>query len=191
MDKKQAHAVIRRAQLESDLKAVCMGTISERVSRYLEVDTIKLTPNAHWASISAECALLYRDGYFFACIALCQAVAEAITRDLCKKNTMRCSKSFEDNINRLHRGDKISLNSKEAMEIIWKNRNDYHHLNPEVPTDKEKLQDISKSKMIALGTVEAEVFEFELVGGAIKPKYPQYWPKNPKGLLEVFLRLEP
>ena len=191
MDKKQAHEVIRRAQLESDLKAVCLGTISERVSRYLEVDTIKLTPNAHWASISAECALLYRDGYFFACIALCQAVTEAIARDLCKKNTMRCSKSFETNINRLDKEDKISLNCKKAMETIWKNRDDYHHLNAEVPTDKEKLQDISKSKMVALGAVEAEVFEFELVGGAVKPKYPQYWPTNPDGLLEVFLRLEP
>jgi hypothetical protein len=91
----------------------------------------------------------------------------------------------------LHKEGKITLICKNAMEEIWKNRNDYHHLNPEVQTDKEKLHNISKNKMIALGTVEAEVFEFELVGGAIKPKYPQYWPTNPNGLLEVFLRFEP
>ncbi len=190
MDEKQMQELHRRAQLENDLKQICLGTVSERVSRYMEIDTTKLTPNAHWASISVECALLYRDGYFFACIALCQAVTEAIVRDLCKKNNLQC-KSFKAKVNKLHKEGKITLICKNAMEEIWKNRNDYHHLNTEVQTDKEKLHNISKNKMIALGTVEAEVFEFEFVDGAIKPKYPQYWPTNPNGLLEVFLRFEP
>jgi hypothetical protein len=191
MDEKQMRDLVRRTQLESDLKQICLGTISERVLRYMEIDTTKLTPNAHWASISAECALLYRDGYFFACIALCQVVIEAIARDICKRNKIRYSKSFETNIDRLYKEGKITFNCKNAMETIWMNRDDYHHFNPEVPTDREKLQDISKRKLIALGTVEAEVFEFVLVSGAIKPKYPQYWPINSNGLLEIFLRLEP
>ena len=104
---------------------------------------------------------------------------------------MRCSKSFEANVNRLHKEGKITLNCKNTMKTIWENRDDYHHLNPVVPNDKNELQHISKSKMIALGIVEAEIFEFELIGGAINPKYPQYWPANPNGLLEVFLRFEP
>ena len=191
MDEKQRQELYRRVQLENDLKQMNEGTVSERVSRYMEIDTIKLTPNAHWAQISAECALLYRDGYFFACIALCQAVVEAITRDLCKKNTIRCSKSFETRVEKLYKEEKITLNCKNEALTIWKNRDDYHHLNPEVTTEKDKLLEISKSKMIALGKVEAEIFEFQLVGGAIKPKYPQYWPKTSNGSLEVFLRLEP
>jgi len=191
MDKEEVRETIRRAELEHTLKADCLGTISERVSRYLELNFIEVTPNANWAFISAECTLLYRDGYFFACIALCQAVAEAIVRDLCKTNRLKVTKSFDTNINRLCSQKEISNECKEALETIWKGRNDYHHLNPNVPTQRTKLQAIAKSKMIALGAVESEVFAFEWVGGAIKPKYPKYWTETNDGLLSVFLRLEP
>ncbi len=191
MDKEEVRETIRRAELEHTLKADCLGTISERVSRYLELNFIEVTPNANWAFISAECTLLYRDGYFFACIALCQAVAEAIVRDLCKTNRLKVTKSFDTNINKLCSQKEISNECKEALGTIWKGRNDYHHLNPNVPTQRTKLQAIAKSKMIALGAVESEVFAFEWVGGAIKPKYPKYWTETNDGLLNVFLRLEP
>ncbi len=191
MDKEEVRETIRRAELEHTLKADCLGTISERVSRYLELNFIEVTPNANWAFISAECTLLYRDGYFFACIALCQAVAEAIVRDLCKTNRLKVTKSFDTNINKLCSQKEISNECKEALGTIWEGRNDYHHLNPNVPTQRTKLQAIAKSKMIALHDVESEVFAFEWVGGAIKPKYPKYWPKTDDGLLNVFLRFEP
>ena len=191
MDEEEIRKAIKRHQLEDTLRQDCLGTIGERVSRYLELDFTELTPNAHWASISAECILLYRDGYFFACIALCQAVAEAIIRDLCKKNILKLSKSFESNVSRLYSNEKISAECKEALKTIWKGRNDYHHLNPEVPTEREKLQAIARSKMIALHAVESEVFAFEWIGGAIKPKYPKYWPQTQDGsYLNVFLRFE-
>ena len=191
MDKEEVRETIRRAELEHTLKADCLSTISERVTRYLDLDFIKVTPNEHFASISAECILLYRDGYFFACIALCQAVAEAIVRDLCKTNRLRVTKSFETNIDRLCNQTKISSECKEALETIWKDRPHYHHLNPEVPTERVKLQAIAKSKMIALGTAESEVFAHEWIDGRLKPRYPEYWPKTHNGLLNTFLRFEP
>ena len=191
MDEGEIRKAIRRTEVEHTLKADCLSTLSDRVTRYLELKFTELTPNAHWASISAQCILLYRDGYFFACIALCQAVAEAIVRDLCKENALRVSKDFNTNVNRLHREEKISIDCKGALETIWKNRNDYHHLNPEVPTERKKLQAGAKSKLIALHGVESEVFAFEWVCGAIKPKHPKYWPETQNGLLNVFLRFEP
>jgi hypothetical protein len=190
MGKEEMRKAIRRHQLEDTLRQECLDTISERITRYLELNFTELTPNAHWASISAECIRLYRDGYFFACIALCQAVAEAIVRDLYGKNFNRASSSFENSVNRLCSKGKISLDCKRALEEIWKGRNDYHHLNPEVPTEREKLQVIARSKMIALHCIESEIFAFEWVGGAIKPKYPEYWPDTQNGLLNVFLRFE-
>jgi len=191
MDEEEIRKVIKHHQLEDTLRQECLGTISERVTRYLELNFIEVTPNANWAFISAECILLYRDGYFFACIALCQAVAEAIVRDLCKTNRLKVTKSFDININRLCSQKEISNECKEVLGTIWKGRNDYHHLNPNVPTQRTKLQAIAKSKMIALGAVESEVFAFEWVGGAIKPKYPKYWTETNDGLLNVFLRFEP
>ena len=190
MDKEEIRKAIKRAELEHTLKGECLGSISDRVSRYLELNFTEVTPNEQpFAPISAECIRLYRDGHFFACIALCQAVAEAIVRFLCTKTGFKADKVFERNIGTLRRR-KVKPDCSELLEEIWEGRDDYHHLNPKVPTERGKLQAIAKSKMIALHSVESEVFAFEWIGGAIKPKHPKYWPKTRNGLLNVFLRFE-
>jgi len=192
MDEEEIRKAIERRELEDTLKGNCLSTIGERVSRYLELDFIKITPNTHFASISAECILLYRDGYFFACIALCQAVAEALVRFICERSKFGASISedFEENIEKLRKRN-IKPDCSELLKEIWEGRHDYHHLNPKVPTERIKLQAIAKSKIIALHKVESEVFAFEWVGGAIKMKYPKYWPQTHNGLLNTFLRFEP
>jgi len=168
MDEEEICRAIKRNQLEDTLRGECLSNISDRVSRYLELNFIEVTPNEHFASISAECILLYRDGYFFACIALCQAVAEALVRFMCERSKFGASISqdFEENVGN-------------------------HHLKPKVPTERTKLQAIAKSKIIALHNVESDVFAFELVGGVIKPKHHKYWPETHNGLLNAFLRFEP
>ncbi|MFC2026994.1 hypothetical protein ACFLUX_03405 [Chloroflexota bacterium] len=188
----EIHRAIKRHQLEDSLRQECLGTISERITRYLELDFIEVTPNEQpFAPISAECILLYRDGHHFACIALCQAVAEALVRFLCEKNGWNADDDFKKNILVLLRRRKISTDCYKHFKEIWKGRNDYHHLNPKVQTERVKMQTIAKGKMIALHKVELEVFAFEWVGGAIKPKYPKYWPETKDGLINVFLRFEP
>ena len=191
MDEGEMRKAIRRAEPEHRLKADCLSTVSERATRYLELDFIKVTPNEYFSPISAECILLYRDGYFFACIALCQAVAEAIVRFLGKKNVCKASDDFNKSILLLSRRRIITPDCYKCLKEIWKDRNDYHHLNPKVPTERTKLQAIAKSKITALHNVESQVFVFEWVGGGIKPKYPKYWPENRNGLLSAFLRFEP
>jgi len=193
MDGEEIRKAIRRAELEHTLKAECLSTISDRITRYLELDFIKVTPNTHFASISAECILLYRDGYFFACIALCQAIAEALVRFMCEgsKFGASISQDFEENVEKLRKRN-IKPDCSKLLKEIWEGRDDYHHLNPKVPTERNKLQAIAKSKIIALHNVESEVFAFEWIGGAIKPKYPKYWPQTQNGsYLNVFLRFEP
>jgi len=192
MDEGEIRKAIRRAELEHTLKGECLSTISERVTRYLELDFIKVTPNEHFASVSAECILLYRDGYFFACIALCQAVAEALVRFMCERSNFGASVSqdFDKNVEKL-RNRNIKPDCSKLFKEIWEGRPDYHHLNPKVPTERTKLQTIAKSKIIALHNVESEVFAFEWVGGAIKPKHPKYWPETHDGLFNAFLRFEP
>jgi len=192
MDEEGIRKAIRRRELEDTLKGECLSSISDRVSRYLELNFIEVTPNEHFASISAECIRLYRDGYFFACIALCQAVAEALVRFMCEVSEFGASISqdFEENVGKLRKRN-IRPDCSKLLKEIWEGRHDYHHLKPKVPTEREKLQAIAKNKMIALHGVESEVFAFEWVGGAIKPKYPKYWPKTNNGLLNAFLRFEP
>ncbi len=192
-DDDEIRRAIKRHQLEDSLKQECLGKISDRVTRYLELNFIEVTPNEQpFAPISAECILLYRDGHFFACIALCQAVAEALVRFICERNKFGASfsKDFEKNVEKLHER-KIKPDCSQFLKEIWKGRDDYHHLNPKVPTERAELQSISKSKIIALHKVESKVFAFEWVSGAIKTKYPKYWPEAKDGLINVFLRFEP
>ncbi len=192
MDEGEMRKAIRRAEQEHRLKADCLGTIGDRVSRYLELNFIEIIPNEHFASISAECILLYRDGYFFACIALCQVVAEALVRFMCERSKFGASISqdFEENVEKLRKRN-IKPDCSKLLKEIWEGRHDYHHLNPRVPTERTKLQAIAKGKIIALHSVESQVFAFEWVGGVVKPKYPKYWPKPHNGLFSAFLRFEP
>jgi hypothetical protein len=190
MDREEVLKAIKWKQLEKTMKGDFLATLNERISRYQELDFIKLTPNTHFAFVSVECINLYRDGYFLACIALCQAVAEAIVRLMCERNKFTSiSNEYEKNVENLHKR-KIKPDCTELFEDIWKGRNDYHHLNPEITTERNKLQDIAKSKIFTLHKIESEVFNFNWTKeGAVSPKYPKYWDFNKDGLLNVYLRL--
>jgi len=191
MDKEEVLKTIKRKQLEDTLKGDFLATIDERISRYQELDFSQLTPNTHFAFVSVECINLYRDGYFFACIALCQAVAEAIVRLMCERSTFSSiSDYYEENVKNLHKR-KIQPDCDELLKEIWKERNDYHHLNLNIPNEKSKLQEIAKGKISALHSIESKVFEFAWTkDGAISPRYPKYWDFNKDGLLSVYLRFE-
>ena len=45
MDEEEVRKAIRRCELKNTLEAECLGTISDRIARYLELDFIKVTPN--------------------------------------------------------------------------------------------------------------------------------------------------
>lgn len=191
MDKDEVQKAIKRKQLEDSLKQDFLATLNERISRYQELDFIKITPNSHFASVSTECILLYRDGHYLACIALCQAVVESIVRLMCERSKFSSiSNDYEKNVEKLYKRN-IKPDCNELFKEIWKGRHQYHHLNPEIPIERSKLQKIAKSKMVTLHRVESTVFEFAIINGAISPKYLKYWDLREDGKLNVFLRFEP
>ena len=191
MDKEEALKAIKRKQLEETLRGDFLATIDERISRYQELDFIKLTPNTHFAFVSVECINLYRDGYFFACIALCQAVAEAIVRLMCERTKFpSISDDYEKNVENLQKR-KIEPDCSELFNEIWRGRNGYHHLNPKIPIERSKLRDIAKSKILTLHKIETKVFDFAWTkDGAVSPRFPKYWDFNENGMLNVYLRFE-
>lgn len=190
MDREKILKAIKRKQLEETMQGDFLATLNERISRYQELDFTQLTPNTHFAFVSVECINLYRDGYFLACIALCQAVAEAIVRLMCERSKFNSvSQDYEVNIQNLHKR-KIQPGCNELFKEIWKDRHDYHHLNPNIPTEKSKLQDIAKNKIAALHKIESTVFEFKFGDGSVSPQYPKFWDFNENGMLNVYLRIE-
>jgi len=83
IDEETKRGFFQRAQTTDSIKQGFQQTLSERVERYLQVKPYEIIPNAPFAAPSTECSLLFRDGHFYACIALVQAVVEATIRYVC------------------------------------------------------------------------------------------------------------
>lgn len=77
--------LVDKAQTADTLRQEFELTLEDRVNRYLELKPHGIIPNSHFAAVSAECHLLYRDGHFYGAVSLTLAVAEALVKFLCKK----------------------------------------------------------------------------------------------------------
>lgn len=189
MDKDNAHNLIQQKQTEESIKQEFEQTLPERVARYLQVKPHGIIPNTKFAAASSECSLLFRDGHYYGCISLSQAVAEALVKYVCEKNGWSPEKNYENNVNKLHTRGFISKELKEKLLRIWQKRDEYHHLNWTVATDREKLKNIAEEKAKLIVGIEREIFDFTLsTDGKIIPKKPQYWEGCDS---QVFLRLDP
>ena len=164
-----------KAQFKNIIRQEFEQTLSDRVTRYLQVKRRGIVPYTHFSAPSSECILLFRDGYFYASIALTQAVAEALVRFMCDKNSWAPSNSFEKNVSKLFKGKSISCELKESFLKIWEKRNDYHHLNPKIEVDRQALEKLAKEKIRLLTEVENEVFRFKVENGKVVPEHPKYW----------------
>ena len=133
---------------------------------------------------------LFRDGHYYAAIALSQAVGEATVKFLCSKNGWKPCKNFEKNVGTLETRHVISRNLKERFLNLWKERDDYHHLNSTIETDRQKLETLACEKVLLLKEIESEVFAVSFVGGKLVPQCRKYWALQEDGTVPVFLRLE-
>jgi hypothetical protein len=191
MDEKKKRELHQQALTTQSIRQEFEQTLQERVKRYLEVKPHVIIPNAPFAAPSSECSFLYRDGHFYACIALVQAVAEAIVRYICDIDLHRYRKDFKTNVEKLYKGKFISDKIRESLLKIWEKRNAYHHLNSGVESDRRTLGKLAKEKACLLFEVESEIFEVSHgKDGNIIFKYPKYW-RMSGDKAEVFLRFEP
>jgi len=166
---------LRIHQIEENLKVDCLSSVKERVDRYLSVERLTLAPHTHFAPISGECLLLYRDGYFFACVSLCQSVAEALSKFLCQKAKIRSKGRHETRVLRLLKESVISTEIKKSFDKIQERRNDFHHLNPDVPSNRDSLRKYAYKALTELSEIEGSLFSFSINNGMVIPKNPEFW----------------
>lgn len=166
---------VERKRIENDLRQVFEQSLPTRIQRYMEIKPHPIIANHHFSSVSTECIDLYRDGHFFGCISLIQAVAEALVKFLCFRNGWKPDKVFEENINKLVTRSFISSQIKNFFLEIWDKRDDYHHLNSTVENDRKKLESMAKTRLDLLSKIESEIFNFKIVDGKISPTNPKYW----------------
>ncbi len=166
-------------------------TLQIRAQRFRKAKPHLIVPYIEFAYVSAECVYLFRDGHFYGCIALAQSVAEAIARFLCQKNSWKPDKTFEKNIKKLYNRSFISEGLKNNFLKIWKKRDDYHHLNPKMETDRIELEKTAYDKILLLNKIESEIFKFSISKeGKLIPENKKYWDINKDGTVPVFLKCE-
>jgi len=175
---------------EDGIKQEFEQTLSARTARYLRVKPHGIVPLTEFAPVSAECTLLFRDGHYYGSIALSQAVGEAIAKFLCEKNGWKPKKNFEENVQKLETRQFISESMQAKFLSLWKKRDDYHHLNPSIETDRQKLEVLAYEKVSLLKEIESEIFKFSVVDGRLVPENSKYWNLQPNGTAQVFLRLD-
>lgn len=185
----KAKTLIEKAQLKDTLKQEFDFNLKQRIERYLDVKPHGIIPNSHFAAVSAECHLLYRDCHYYGTISLSQAVAEALVKFLCNINGWKPCKEFEKNLQQLEKREKITKDLENLFTNIWQRRDDYHHLNPQIEQDRQKLEILAKEKLSSLKKIEEKLFAYSTNNGKLVPKYPKYWDQK-NGKVPVYLRFD-
>jgi len=150
-----------------------------------------IIPNHYFSPASAECQLLFKNECYYGCIALCQSVAEALARFMYENWTGNPpEKYFRCNIQMSKIAD-VQPDVSDLLKEIYggQQRNDFHHLNKNVPTEYDELQSIATRKIELLNKVESQVFECKFTDRGLNPKYPKYW-SLVDGRYEVFLKFD-
>jgi hypothetical protein len=147
-------------------------------------------PNHFFSAVSSECRDVFIDGHYYGCISLAQAVAEGLARFLGDFHQVGARKDPAQRVRQLHAKRTITKSTLDAFLRIWGNdRNTFHHVNPDIPTNHTELERRPEECVNSLLEIESEVFAFDIADGKIVPKSPAYWPKTDPEHLEVFLRL--
>ena len=185
----RAQKLVEKARTEDTLKQEFALTLAQRVERHLDLRPHAIVPNSHFAAVSAECHYLYRDGHFYGTISLAQSVAEALVKFLCERSGWQPNKDFEKNLRQLKTRKVISDDLVSSFTEIWKNRDDYHHLNPQIAQDRQKTELLAKEKLTNLRKIENELFAYTVNEGILVAINPKYWDQH-DGTVPVFLRID-
>lgn len=154
-------------------------SLQERVRRRQSAPVHAAIPAEWFAAATRECRDLYVDGHFYGAICLTQAVAEGISKFLTIRNGHRDSGHQNSRNTMLKKRGVISLEAYRAFKAIeGGDRNDYHHLNANIETDLEKLEERAGECVRALFEIQIEVFAFSVgEGGTMVVVNPHYWPR--------------
>jgi hypothetical protein len=146
-----------------------------RLKRTQAVAGHKIIPHHHFSAASAECVECFEAGNFYATITLTQALVESISQFVTQRRKLRTGSDFAVRIKRLKDSGAISAECRDAFLRVWGLRNDFHHLNPTVPTQLDDLERKALANIQDFALVESELFAFRLDQGTFTPEHPEYW----------------
>ena len=121
------------------------------------------SPDGPFSAPSTECAEQFRDEHYFGCIALTQAVIEAVIRHIWQINLKKKPNqegSFEKNLLALHKKKFISDEWKSKLDQMWAERHSFLHLRRSVESDQQMLKNKARNMLKLLNELEQEFFGF-------------------------------
>jgi len=173
----------QRIQVKQEIESECLGSIEQRIDRYLEIDHPRIIGGHHFAPASSECILLYRDGYFIGTVMMSHAINEGIIRFVAERNCINKQKIVDGKqeektilelIEELRTNQCITVNCADSSKAIWRGyRNDVHHMNPTVANIQFK--ELAQKNIKHLSTIEKEIFGGDLNNGVFTPHQPKYY----------------
>jgi hypothetical protein len=149
-----------------------------------------IEPPEWFAPASTECREMFTDGHFYGCITVAQAVAEFLATKFLVEHHPGVSKNRDETWAEAFRRTGVITDCccRAFLRILGTDRDDFHHLNKEVPTGYEKLESRAEECVGDLYDIESEIFGYDISdGGEVIPHHPQYW-KFGTGIVPVFLR---
>jgi hypothetical protein len=179
-----------------------------RVARAQRTNVHRIIPLEWFAIASTECRDMFIDGRFYGCICLAQSVAEGMGKFVLEVHRARLGKhrqpiensrgvkgkkllkTLKDLKCGIRNGQPMSVLSERCLDafnrIEGNDRNDFHHLNRNVPTDLAALEQRAEECVVALYDIESELFGCEF-GGSLTPYQREYW-RDAGKYAKVYLR---
>jgi hypothetical protein len=168
--------ITEQNQVEEAIKNEVLRTLSERAGRYLQARGVQLVLNGPFAVPINECVEQFRDGHYYGCIALAQAIMEMMIChiwqvELRKRKSQKAD--FKKNLEVLHKKGVVTDDWKAKLDHMWSNRHAFHHLRSSVETDRQELEAVARNHLRLLNELQQTFFGSSVNEGVV-PKYAEH-----------------
>jgi len=170
---------------------------SDERKQWCQVRVHPIGPSTYFSWASAETKDLFIEGYFYACISQIQSIAEGLAKFIAERNAL-ADRLYRDDARMYQRERVPALVASRAitqacanafLSIAGTDRNDFHHCNKQIPNDFSRLETRAQECMLALFTIESEVFAFSYgANGTINPTHRQYWQIGQNGDIPGYIK---
>ncbi len=178
------------------------GKLDQIVERTASLERLpSFLPNTHFAPPACEARQMYRMGYYYGCIMVSQATAEALARHIAKAKQLPASYSIEqdrrsggvsqaERIEYMKQQKVISNRAfKHFRRILNHKRNSFHHMNSDVPAETKKLETMAFECVASLYSIEGAFLGFAR-DGKVVVNDRELWNVEPDGTVAGFIDLE-
>lgn len=162
--------------------------LSGMAERMMDVPRFRITPGNWFSKPAAESYEIYIAGHFYGALSVAQAYVERLGKFIASRRGIREHKDPKSMWPRLVEAGAVTQSSCDSALAVWEGRHDFHHFNEGLEQDPLKLRDRARGAILALHTIDSDVFGYTFADGVLVPKHPEYWNLDIPGKVLIELR---